>query len=121
MENLRAAAETAGTDARTMAKRRERFVFCSDQTIARVLAAANYREAKARRNFGGNIFHAVNRKIDFLVEKSLFKFLDEDAFAADLNERSRLQFVAGGFDDDEFALPFGKHAAAGADTNGFHG
>jgi hypothetical protein len=78
----------------------------------------------------------VNGEIDFLVEKSLFKFLDEDAFAADLNERSRLQFVAGGFDDndfgvhsgglenffaDKFGLPFGKHAAAGADTNGFHG
>src|SRR5260370_21471446 len=98
MENLRSAAETAGSDARTVAKRRERFVFCSDQTIARVFAAANYREAKARRNFGGNIFHAVNRKIDVLVEKRLFKFFGEDAFAADLAERSGLQFVAGGFD-----------------------
>ncbi len=77
----------------------------------------------------------MNGEIDFFVEEGFFELLDEDAFTANLREGCGLQFVSGGFDDDdfgvdpgdlenffanEFGLPFGEHAAAGADTDGFH-
>jgi len=65
-------------DTRAFAKRRESFVFCGDEAIAGVFAAADYRETEARWNFSGNIFHAVNGKIKFPVEQSFFQFLDED-------------------------------------------
>jgi len=122
-------------DTRAAAKSGERFARCGDQAVADVFAAANYRKAQARWNFGGNIFYAMDGKIDLLAEKSFFKFLDEHPFAADLREGSGLQFVASSLDHDdfdvhsggfenlpahEFGLPFGEHAPTSADTDGFH-
>src|SRR5260370_30304423 len=66
--NLRLPAKAAGTDARALTKSRERLIFCGNEAIAGVFAAANYREAEARRNFGGNVFYVVNGKIDFFVQ-----------------------------------------------------
>jgi hypothetical protein len=133
--NLRLAAKAASTNARALAKSREHFIFCGDQAIAGVFPPADNRKTEARWNFGGNVFNAVDGKIDFFIEQSFFQFLDKDAFPADLREWRRLQFVASGFDDDDFGvdsgdfenllanelgLPFGEHAAARTNTNGFH-
>src|SRR5205823_8486180 len=93
-------------------------------------------KTEARWNIGGNILDAVDREIDFFVEEGFFELLDEDAFAADLREGRLGELVASGFDDDdfgvgagglkyflanEFSLPLGEHAAAGADSNGADG
>ncbi len=71
----------------------------------------------------------MNRDIDRFVHQRVFKFLDENALAADLGERSVGEFVAGSLDDDdfgfdaggseqvladEFGLPFGEKAASSA-------
>src|SRR5579863_10263228 len=136
MVDLRLAAKAAGTNASALAQRCEGFTFCRDEAIASIFAAANRGKTEARRNIGGNILDTVNSEIDFLVQQSLLKLLDEHPFTANLREGCGLQFVTGGLDDDdfgvdasglkdffadEFRLPFGEHAAASADSNGFHG
>ena len=58
------------------------------KAIASVFAAANRGKAQARGHVGGNVFDAVHGEIDLFVEQSFFQFLDENAFAADLRERT---------------------------------
>ena len=59
---------------------------------------------KPRGSFRGNVFDAVDRKVDGLVEQRVFQFLDENSLSANLRQRRLLHFVAGGFDDDDFGF-----------------
>ena len=49
--------------------------------------------------FGGKVFHAVDREIDAPVEQRFFDFFGEDPLAADFVERDVQNLVAGGLDN----------------------
>jgi hypothetical protein len=93
--NLGLAAEAAGADAGSVAEIRERGAVARDEAIAHVVAATDRRERKAALHFGGDVFHAVYGNVYGFFQQGVLKFLDEDAFPADLRQCRLLEFVAG--------------------------
>ena len=59
----------------------------ADDGVARIGALRNGGDGQAFRQFGGQIFHAVNGEIDAPVEQRFFDFLREQTLAADFVQR----------------------------------
>jgi len=134
---LRLAARTAATDFGFGGKLEERGVFDGDEGVAGIGALGNGGDGEVGREFGGQVFEAVDGEIDAAFDEGLFDLFGEHAFGADLGEGDLLQPVAGGADDldgdfvalgaqgagDVVRLPEGelRPARADADHEGFSG
>jgi hypothetical protein len=74
------------TEASASSPRRRRPA--EDQHIAWILALEHAGESDAGRQGGLEVFEAVHREIDAVVDQRLMDFLGEQALAADLGERT---------------------------------
>src|SRR5262245_2487634 len=105
MTQLRGAAQTARADAGAPGQVLDRIddvfaqVFADDQRVAYVFAFGDRGDAQPVGQGGRQIFQAVNRQVDAMIEQGLFDLFREDALAADLRQRGLGQFIAGGLDD----------------------
>src|SRR6266576_7123318 len=101
-----------------------------------IVATADDRKTKARRDVGWNIFNAVDSEVDLFAEKSVFQFFDENTLSADFGKAGLLKFVASRLDNDDFGvnsgglqdlfadelrLPASEDASARSDSGRSHG
>src|SRR5712692_5946590 len=83
---LRLAAEASGADSRAVTEIGEGDAIGGDDAVAHVFAAKDGGKGNARGNVGGYVFDAMHGDVDGFFEKSVFQFLDENPFAANLRE-----------------------------------
>jgi len=79
----------------------------TDEGVAGVFARQKSSKAQTVRQHGRHVLGGVHRQIDRLVEKSLFDFLSEQTFAADLRKRPIPDTIASRGDDDDFERVLG--------------
>ena len=130
-EQLCAAAQAAGADARACGQIGKRAMMHGDEHVAGIDARGCGGEDEAFGQCGGKVLEAVNGEIDASCGKRLLNFQREHAFGADLGEGDLLQTVAGGTDNFQFdgvtggaqqgcdvmRLPEGELGAARADAD----
>src|SRR5207247_8466827 len=77
-------------------------VFLGAEHVAGIFTLGDRGNFKSGRNFGRQIFQAVDREIDTPLSQSLFDFFCEHAFRADFGERDIENLIAGSLDDFDF-------------------
>ena len=90
----------------------------ADEGVAGVFALGHGGDGEARRLFGGDVLHRVDGDVDAAVQQGLLDLLGEQGLAADFQQATVLDAVAGGDDLDQrdqgFDLGVG-HAQGAAD------
>src|SRR5439155_1112631 len=129
MAKLNLAAETAGSDSRIPAQRRERRTI-GDESVTGILALWDCAKHNSRGKLERNILHAVDSKIDSAIQQRLVDFLRKESLSADLCQRNIEDLVARRLDRHKFysqvrpallqlalrpvRLPKGQGASAGS-------
>ena len=78
----------------------QRFRYRRDEGVANIFAGQNAADLKPARQDGLHVLHGMDGNVDGIVEKLLFKFLREQALAADCGQSPVEDLIAGCLDDD---------------------
>src|ERR1700730_5060915 len=94
--------QTAGANVRLLRQRFDAREFHGTQNVAWIFAGGNRGNFEVGGQLRWQIFQAVHREVNTIVDESLFDFLGEHTLRANLREGDVGDFIAGGLDDLQF-------------------
>ena len=101
MQQLGTPSQTGSADFCSLIIIRKRFVIPGNQNVKRIGSFRNGANAQPVRKRIRHILHAMNCKVNLLVQKGILNFLDKKPFAANKSKRPVCDSVPGGFNNGQ--------------------